>query len=451
MARFSLRQQSLVVAFALVVGGCGGGNGSSDESSAADSAATSVAVDETTDDDSVPASSTTTTEAATTTTEVTTTTTTTTVAPDPWTIDPRVTPATVFANPDECKIPDVTPRRGPNGEELDTVQQIHQSRSGFPRLSPIDPFEDLRLLVVPASVDDRVFVESDLAVVEDAFETVADFYLDQSYGRATVEATIVPEAAWVRLEGSAEDVGIAGTGPFTDRTGFFEDVVEAVAADVDLSLYDAVAVVTHQGPGLAFAQAIYRIDGDQARPPGFLIGGVFLRLWSTYAHELGHVWLLSEDLYYVHDRAQIMMGGWDLMAESWNQTLEINPWTRWINGWVTDAQVNCITTPGSTTHAIETVSLASERTKMAVVKLSEHSVLVVDSRRDLGFGEHGWDANGDAAIVYVVDTSIRHGMGPIRWRGELRQIGESLTTDGVTITLDDADQTNDLITVTVSD
>jgi len=428
--------------------------------------ATSVAVDETTDDDSVPVSSTTTTEAATTTTEATTTTTTTeaatttteatttttttTVAPDRWTIDPRVSPATVFANPDECKIPDVSPRRGPNGEELD-IQQIHQSRSGFPRLSPIDPFEDLRLLVVPASVDDLVFVESDLAVVEDAFVTVADFYLDQSYGRATVEATIVPEAAWVRLEGSTEDVGIAGTVPFTDRIGFFEDVVAAVAADVDLSLYDAVAVVTHQDPDLAFAQAFYRIDGDQARPPGFLIGGVYLPFWSIYAHELGHVWLLSEDLYYMPDRTQIMMGGWDLMAETLNQTLEINPWTRWINGWVTDAQVNCITAPGSTTHAIETVSLASERTKMAVVKLSEHSVLVVDSRRDLGFGEHGWDANGDAAIVYVVDTSIGHGNGPIRWRGELRQIGESLTTDGVTITLDDADQTNDLVTVTVSD
>ena len=88
---------------------------------------------------------------------------------------------------------------------------------------------------------------------------------------------------------------------------------------------------------------------------------------------------------------------------------------------------------------------------MVVVKLSEHSVLVVDSRRDLGFGEQGWDANGDAAIVYVVDTSIHHAYGPIRWRGELRQIGESLTTDGVTITLDDADQTNDLVTVTVSD
>jgi len=448
MARFSLPQQSLVIAFALVAGGCGGGNGSSDESSAADSAATSVAVDEITDDDSVPASSTTTTEAATTTTEVTTTTTTTTVAPDPWTIDPRVTPATVFANPDECKIPDVTPPLGPNGEELDTV---HGYRSGFPRESPIDPLEDLRLLVVPASVDDSVFVESDLAVVEDAFETVADFYLDQSYGRATVEATIVPEAAWVSLEGSAEDVGLAGGGFATDRAGFFEDVVAAVAADVDLSLYDAVAVVTHQDPALAFGQAFERIDGDQARPPGILLGGVYLPFWSIYAHELGHVWLLSEDLYYFPDPNQIMMGGWDLMAETLNQTLEINPWTRWINGWVADVQVDCITAPGSTTHAIETVSLTSERTKMVVVKLSENSVLVVDSRRDLGFGEQGWDANGDAAIVYVVDTSIRHGVGPIRWRGELRQIGESLTTDGVTITLDDADQTNDLVTVTVSD
>tara|TARA_R110002110_G_scaffold415716_1_gene654150 strand:+ start:1592 stop:2938 length:1347 start_codon:yes stop_codon:yes gene_type:complete len=448
MACFSLARLSFVIAFALVVGGCGGGNGSSDESSAAGSAATSVAADETTDDDAVPASSTTTTEAATTTTEATTTTTTTTVAPDPWTIDPRVTPATVFANPDECKIPDVTPPLGPNGEELDTV---YGSRSGFPRESPIDPFEDLQLLVVPASVDDSVFVESDLAVVEEAFATVADFYLDQSYGRATVEATIVPEAAWVSLEGSAEDVGLAGGGFDTDRAGFFAAVVAAVAADVDLSSYDAVAVVTHQDPNLAFGQGFDRIDGERARPPGMLLGGVYLPFWSIYAHELGHVWLLSEDLYYFPDLSQIMMGGWDLMENTLNQTLEINPWTRWINGWVADAQVDCITAPGSTTHAIETVSLASERTKMVVVKLSDHSVLVVDSRRDLGFGEQGWDANGDAAIVYVVDTSIRHGMGPIRWRGELRQIGESLTTDGVTITLDDADQTNDLVTVTVSD
>jgi hypothetical protein len=225
----------------------------------------------------------------------------------------------------------------------------------------------------------------------------------------------------------------------------------AAADTLDLAAYDAIAVYAPADERFSFGQSIGRIDTpDGLLPYGVLMGGRAVAAWMVLAHEIVHAWLFSEDLYLFADQSQLMLGGWDLMEGSERLTLEINPWTRWINSWVVDAQVRCVTTPGETVHHLETISVASDLTKMIVVKLSDHSVLVVDSRRDLGFGVGGWDDNGDATIAYVVDTSIRHGEGPIRWRGELRTVGESLTTDGVTITLLDADATNDLVSVTVS-
>jgi hypothetical protein len=236
----------------------------------------------------------------------------------------------------------------------------------------------------------------------------------------------------------------------SDKTPVFRETVVAAAETLDLAAYDMVAVYTHKDERFYFGQGIVDVDTpDGLLAHGVLMGGRSVALWTVLAHEIGHTWLGSEDLYYFPDQSQIMMGGWDLMAQPIAITIELSPWLRWINEWVADSQVRCVTTPGETVHHLETISVASDDPKMVVVKLSDHSVLVIDSRRQLEFGVEGYDSNGDATIAYVVDTSINHGQGPIRWRGELRAVGESLTTDGVTITLLDADATNDLVSVSV--
>ncbi|MFZ9931395.1 MAG: hypothetical protein ACO3GZ_11365 [Ilumatobacteraceae bacterium] len=353
--------------------------------------------------------------------------------------DPRITPVAALADPNECKIPDITATDHP------------KATSGFPRNADgASSLDDLDLLVVPVSVEDSEFDDSDLTIVNDSLDAVGDFFLDQSYGRVTVHGTVAPRESWVTLPGTAESTGMAVETFGHNKTSVYRDTVTAAAQSIDLLAYDMVAVYAPADERFSFGQSMERVDTpDGLLTYGVLVGGRAATEWSILAHEIVHSWLFSEDLYLFADQSQLMLGGWDLMEGSVRRTFEINPWTRWINEWVADTQVRCVTFPGETVHHLETISVASDLTKMIVVKLSDHSVLVVDSRRDLGFGEGGWDDNGDATIVYVVDTSIRHGEGPIRWRGEMRAVGESLTTDGVTITLLDADATSDLVSVTV--
>ena len=375
----------------------------------------------------------------------TTTATSATVAPTTTTAptladDPRITSASKLTDPNECKIPDVT-----KGGFQDEVT------SGFPRPADgIDSLSDLDLLVVPVSVEDSVFDDTDLEIVDEMLDSVAEFFLDQSYGRVTVNGTVAPRDSWVTLPGTTQSTGMANMTFAHDKSPIYRNTVLAAAETLDLGAYDMVAVYTHKDDRFYFGQGIGALDTPDGRLPyGVLMGGQNVILWTVLAHELGHAWLHSEDLYYFPDQNQIMLGGWDIMEKSVDLTSEFNPWIRWINSWIEDSQVRCVTSKGETVHHLETISVASDLTKMVVVKLNDNSVLVIDSRRDFGWGEGGWDANGDATIVYVVDTSIDHGQGPIRWRGELRSIGESLTTDGVTITLLDTDATSDVVSVTV--
>ena len=353
--------------------------------------------------------------------------------------DPRLTPVAQLADPNDCKIADIT-----GGGFSDVVTSGFPLPEGAP-----DALDDFRLLVLPFSVSDSVFDDADLAIVTEMVDSVTNFFLDQSYGRATVIGTIAPREAWVTLPGTTDSTGMSNMTFGHDKDPIFRKVVTEAAATLDLTAYDAVAVYSHKDDRFFFGQGNMRVDTPTGEVVGVLMGGKNVILWTVLAHELGHTWLSSEDLYYFPDQSQIMMGGWGLMTESVDLTIEINPWLRWINAWIDDAQVRCVTSSGESIHHVEAVSVASDATKMVVVKLSDHSALIVDSRRDLGFGEGSWDANGDATLVYVVDTSIPHGEGPMRLRSELRAVGDTVTTDGVTVTLLDADETNDLVSVVV--
>ena len=344
----------------------------------------------------------------------------------------------MLTDPNECKIPDVTPHAYPTA-------------SGFPRNpNGVDSLADLKLLVIPVSVEDSVFDDTDLEIVEEMLDSASEYFFDQSYGLASLDANVAPRESWVTLPGTAESTGMSNMTFAHDKTSIFRDTVVAAAETLDVAAYDMIAVYTHKDDRFFFGQSIHDVDTpDGNLAHGVLMGGQNVILWTVLAHEIIHAWLLSEDLYHFELRDQLMMGGWDIMDKAVSLNIEINPWTRWINSWVTDAQVRCITTPGESVHHLETISIASDESKMVVVKLNDHSVLVIDSRRDLGFGEGSWDSNGSAVLAYVVDTSIPHSQGPFRWRGELRSVGESLTTDGVTITLLDADDTSDLVSVRV--
>ena len=91
---------------------------------------------------------------------------------------------------------------------------------------------------------------------------------------------------------------------------------------------------------------------------------------------------------------------------------------------------------------IEPIEIMSALPKSVFIRTSDHSVLVVESRRNLGY-----DVSGSSVVIYSVDTSFRNGFGPYKSEGTLKEIGESISVGPITISLTDTDIDGDLVTV----
>ena len=141
---------------------------------------------------------------------------------------------------------------------------------------------------------------------------------------------------------------------------------------------------------------------------------------------------------------------------------EMLAWSRWQLGWLADDQILCI---HDDQRSIELAPVADPGTgvAMAAVPVSEHEVIVAESRRQIGLDlpfEEALPTGGavfqpallkEGVLVYAVDTSLRTGELPIRLLDyaddrvvngyPVLGVGESVTVRGYTITVvaDDGD------------
>ena len=358
---------------------------------------------------------------------------TTTSLPPTLHLDPRITPIAELDAQEVCKIPDVTPDgRWPG-------------RSGFP-MSPDagDPSRNLRVLVVPIAASDSPFTEADRGRVERAVNGANEYFRLQSYGRVGLEVSWTDSI--VEFPGTVIESGWIASSPRFDRSFTIDQAIELMG-DSDLDNFDVLAF---------FAPADKRFDFGTAGTSGVqreglprlrtLMGGMVISSWSIFAHEILHNWVGSEDLYSFVEPGTHYMGDWDIMANG-RGNLELNSWLRWIAGWIVDEQVRCLASPRESTHFIEGLPIVSERPKMVVVKLNDNAVMVIDSRRTVKWGVDSWDTDAPATLVYVVDTSFRHGEGPLRLRGTLEKPADSVESDGVRVTLLESSPDGDLIRV----
>jgi hypothetical protein len=129
---------------------------------------------------------------------------------------------------------------------------------------------------------------------------------------------------------------------------------------------------------------------------------------------------------------------------------------RWNLGWISDDQVKCLSTQ-TTTQTITPVE-STGGLKAVIVPISRTKALVVESRRALGI-DGAMKKSG--ALVYLVDSSIQSGMGPVkvfpsnvktdpRYLEAPRANGESVTVEGITVKVTASDANGDTIEVTRS-
>ncbi len=348
--------------------------------------------------------------------------------------------------------------------------------------------------------------ELGLPYMEEYLETV-------SYGQLDVEYAVHPE--WLRAE-EGYSTYLGPTGITANALASDVSVYSAELADehLDFSTVDTVLTVfpsTHFGGG----NATSTIEADGVTLVTTRVN-TFVRpepvapqRWGTVAaHEMTHSLGLL-DLYpyddSLHTRpdpppgqvwvatewGRMNMWSWYLAAEhdprllhfweypaghrsaDYRRHLELEEmlaWSRWQLGWLSESQVNCISEP-ETTVTLAPVAQPGAAVAMAAVPLNAHEMIVIESRRKLGYdaGQFYEAADTGASttfprlitegvLVYTVDSWLRSGQLPLKVAGDggngqvaefpVLEVGESVTLRGytITVTADDGDTHTVVIT-----
>ena len=292
-----------------------------------------------------------------------------------------------------------------------------------------------------------------------------NFYSTVSYGR--MNWILEPHMQWLRLSHDSAYYGEA-IRSYDGHLKFIQEAVTLADADVDFSSADSVVVmVPPEATAVEFGPAFganrgqgYRADG-KVFSNGVTSASDFPNwgfIWLN--HESGHTMGLP-DLYGYdwdgsnYDDIHRFVGGFSSMGFTAGDAFEYFAFERWQLGWLDDNQFVCQLDADQTTtlSAIETV----DGLKAVIVPLKKNRILVVESRRALGYDEK---ISKGGALVYVVDTTIASGYGtlvvypvvdgdPYRYKSPLA-VGESVTVEGVTVTVVEATEQSDTVQVTVT-
>jgi hypothetical protein len=206
--------------------------------------------------------------------------------------------------------------------------------------------------------------------------------------------------------------------------------------------------------------------------------------WSVWVHEIGHTWGLAGHAPVAILGTEQELGSYDtdlhLMGTQDALHKVFSVWDQWLLGWLPENEVYCLPASQLDTTDVELVAL--ERSgesgyRTAMVPLTESSILVVESHRSEGYGVRAAPL-GNAVVVYVVDTTLdydrslesgggialdrfafylapsltdaeRSERGPSSRarRDPFLILGESVTYEGVTVTVVQSDE-HDVVRIT---
>jgi M6 family metalloprotease-like protein len=289
-------------------------------------------------------------------------------------------------------------------------------------------------------------------------------YKAVSYGK--MNWILEPHFAWLRLSHPSAYYGEA-VQSYEGHLEFIQEAVNLADAEVDFSTADSVVVlVPPQATAVQVGPAFGANKGE-----GYTADGKTFSNGVTSASDLpnwGFLWLNHEsghtmglpDLYAYsydtnnYDDTHRFVGGFGLMGFISGNAPEFFAFERWQLGWLDDNQITC------QSEADQTITLTAIENaggmKAVMVPISKSKVVVVESRRPLGYDTQ---LPKSGALVYVVDTAIASGEGtlvvypalkndPYRYTSPLA-VGESVTVEGVTVTVLEATDQGDTVEVTV--
>ena len=350
---------------------------------------------------------------------------------------PTITDSKLLSSSDICKIGDLSPRS--------------DTSNGFPR--PAGTFNGsskAKILLLPVSFSDQVFGDVDLANIRKTLDEVEKFYRETSYGKFTLTFEIPEKKYWISLGGTADSYGLVNIRPQQNNSALVEQILLGTNPELDFSKYDGVILETKlyaaSGGGQGFPSMEFKTANGYAKRVSFEFGSGGGR-YDVIAHELGHTLFNLEDLYVFLNSNRPTVpdpspaGPWDMMS---NSASNFFGWSKYLNGWLDDSEINCVTNQTSTTHYLTEIDTLNSKKKLLLIQTDPGVVIAVEVRAD----KKCRDATRCLGLlIYTVDTKINHGDGPIVARKELLFLNESVTVGKHQFKVEDFDEGGLLISV----
>lgn len=321
--------------------------------------------------------------------------------------DSRITSKANDQKIDFCKIVDLIP----------SPPRKPWISMGFPRPSILLPTNrPLRVLAIPISFPDKKFLQSDLEQFKYEGAMMNKFISAVSYGSSGIEWIIPAENLWINAPKTRSEYGLMpGGNPSDEWTDFIKQMYALTSPDLDVSSFDLVEMETAHWQETDINQITSDITFES--PSGkitkltALAGGRSSGDWRM-VHEYGHAWLGFKDLYIFKGKTAeeyaAAAGIWDLMNAY--KGVELFAWHRFLSRWLPDDQIDCLgTSPIKEIRYISAIEDSNSKTKTVFVKISEGKILCIESRRNRGFDQ----ITQEGVLVYVLDTAINNGQGPI--------------------------------------
>ncbi len=370
-------------------------------------------------------------------------------------------PASTFKATSPCQLIDqVTPNRS-YGTDLS---------AGFPKVrTRIKSYGNVKALIVPIDFTDVIGKDNPVTFFTPIAEGVNKFYNTVSYGRVAFDFTILPN--YVHMDFPISKYGIANTVGAGDVAGYRKAVLDATNAQINYADYEAVYFLVPKempmslmgwGPAITAPYEVtggYIINGATGGADMYFVtnNGIDGGTWKWMAHETGHAFgWYDED--YKHESPTL--GDWGIMAMSWsNDVIEVGAWDRYLQGWLEESQVGCTTKDSLATAKEFTINALGENSgdqKAVMIPLSPSKILVMESRRKSTLDNFNQTREG--LLVYTVDMTIgqlgggyktirRPGSTDATFRDAALQQGDSVTVDGVTITVTKSASKADTVTI----
>ena len=367
--------------------------------------------------------------------------------------DSRITPTSALTPIASCKTGDMTPDYAWGGKIL--------NRNGFPRPDiSVAGKKSAKILVVPIIFKDLPFREekiqrgqifsSDLDLLNETIPYIKESFKTLSVQRFEVEIDVLPKSQWFVFDRDNPLSGVWGVDNFTTLM----EMIEKEKPDFKFDGYDTFAFITGNGmpgqSGLGSAQASHpRVKNSQS---GFMnailmVGGITST--TLWVHEFGHSLFSFEDLYLFSQASTgaprklgelSVPSKWDLMSDS--SKVSLLGWNKFLIGWLYDSEVRCISEQKSSIHYLSNRETSND-TKLLTINLAPGVTLAAEAKNASGTDK--------GLLLYLINTHISHGEGPILTQNTLITKGQSKSWLGWQINVLDSNEEGVLIEAVKTD